>query len=132
MSSGDSFNGIAGTLTCINPADLSTVKQFFFTAADYPVRLSVNPSGDRMYYLNNGLYELDIEANELPSSALAAQGEGSYFYGLGVDPFSGMIYVADALDFSQRGAMLRFEDDGTAIDTFRTGIIPGSFVFAEK
>ncbi|MEZ4774745.1 MAG: YncE family protein [Bacteroidia bacterium] len=132
LSSGDSFNGIAGTLSVINPSDLSTLKSFTFTTSDYPVRLSVNPDGDRIYYLNNGLYEIAIDATTLPAAPKVLSGEGSYFYGLGVDPVSGTLYVADALDFSQRGLMLRFEESGTAIDTFRAGVIPSGFVFVEE
>lgn len=132
LSSGDSFNGIAGTLSVINPSDLSTLKSLTFTTSDYPVRLSVNPEGDRMYYLNNGLYEIAIDATALPAAPKVLSGEGSYFYGLGVDPVSGTLYVADALDFSQRGLMLRFEESGTAIDTFRAGVIPSGFVFVEE
>ncbi|MDX2245451.1 MAG: hypothetical protein SF052_01640 [Bacteroidia bacterium] len=132
LSSGDAFNGIAGRLTCFNSGDLSIVKSFGFTSTDYPVRLSVNPDGDRLLYLNNGLFEINIDASALPSAPLVSGGVGSYFYGLGVDPLSGTLYIADALDFTQRGAMLRFDENGTPVDTFRTGVIPSGFVFLEE
>jgi len=46
-----------------------------------------------------------------------------------VDPYSSEIYVADAIDFVQRGMVYRFSPEGVAVDTFRTGIAPGGFCF---
>ena len=53
----------------------------------------------------------------------------SGFYGLDVDPISSEIYVADAIDFVQRGMVYRFNPEGMPVDTFRTGIAPGAFCF---
>ncbi len=51
------------------------------------------------------------------------------FYGLGVDPNSGEVYVADAIDYAQRGMVFRYGADGTALNGFLAGRIPGGFVF---
>ena len=51
------------------------------------------------------------------------------FYGLGIDPYSGDIYLGDAIDQVQRGVVYRYKSDGSVLDTFRTGINPGFFSF---
>ncbi len=55
--------------------------------------------------------------------------DGRNFYGLGVDPDNGTVYVADAIDYVQRGVVLRHAADGSFIGTFHAGRIPGGFVF---
>jgi len=49
------------------------------------------------------------------------------FYGLEVDPVTSDIYVSDAIDFTQRGVVYRFQSNGVPIDTFQAGIVPGAF-----
>ena len=47
----------------------------------------------------------------------------------GVDPRTGEIYVADAVDYSQAGLVRRYSSDGKLIDQFRVGINPNGFAF---
>jgi len=70
---------------------------------------------------------MSIDAERVPSTPLI--GPGGILYGLGVHPRSGEIFVADAVDYVQRGVILRYAADGEPLDTFRAGIIPGDFVF---
>ena len=49
--------------------------------------------------------------------------------GLGIDPATSEVYVADAIDYVQHGVVYRFTPQGRAIDTLRVGIVPGSFCF---
>ena len=68
---------------------------------------------------------LESPATIATSATLATGG----FYGLGIDPYSGDIYLGDAIDQVQRGVVYRYKADITVIDTFRTGINPGFFCF---
>ncbi len=47
-------------------------------------------------------------------------------------PYTGDIYLGDAIDQVQRGIVYRYKSDGTAIDTFKTGINPGFFYSKSK
>ncbi|MEZ5071810.1 MAG: hypothetical protein R2751_12845 [Bacteroidales bacterium] len=54
------------------------------------------------------------------------------FYGLGIDPLSSDVYVADALDFVQRGLVLRYSSSGTILDSLRVGVVPSGFSFLQE
>jgi hypothetical protein len=71
---------------------------------------------------------MSISAGSLPGIPLIAANTEN-FYGVGIDPSSGIIYVADAIDYVQRGVIYRYRPDGTLINSFLAGIIPGDFYF---
>ena len=71
---------------------------------------------------------MPITATQLPTSAFVAA-NGRNFYALGVDPNDGTVYVADAIDYVQRGVVLRHAADGSFIGSFLAGRIPSGFVF---
>jgi len=103
-----------------------------FPEGAMPRGLTINGSGDTLYFLNRGVYRhavLDDGDPELliegPSSANGNAG----FYALAVDPASSELYVADAMDFVQRGRIYRFTPECQAVDTFPVGIGPGAFCF---
>lgn len=50
-------------------------------------------------------------------------------YGIGVDPTSGDIFIADAKDFTNPGDVYCFGTDGKKKYTFKAGVIPSRFVF---
>ena len=41
--------------------------------------------------------------------------------------FSQYDYVADAIDYQQKGIVYRYSPEGELLDEFRVGIIPGAF-----
>ena len=69
---------------------------------------------------------MDALAERLPVKPFLEQRETIY-YGLTVDPTTGDVYVADAIDYQQQGKVYRFTSDGKLIDEFYVGIIPGAF-----
>jgi len=93
--------------------------------------LEINSSKDELFYFSDGgLYQVSIGAAKLPSEPLIND-ENGLFYGLGVNPFNDEIYIADAIDFQQRGVVFRYSPQAVLIDHFRAGIIPGDFAFDE-
>lgn len=93
-----------------------------------PWRLTMNGAGDALYLLNGGVYRMAITDGALPGTPFIAA-EGRNLYGLGVDPANGDVYVADAVDYTQRGRVFRYTAGGSAITDFLAGRIPNGFVF---
>jgi hypothetical protein len=88
----------------------------------------MNQNGDTIYYMCSGIYKMPVNASSLPSSPFIVQA-GKLFHGIGIDPVSGIIYVADAVDYIQKGTVYRYRPDGSLIDSFIVGIIPSDFCF---
>lgn len=121
----DSIGATQARFMRINPADNSIEATVLFPAGQSASKLAINGSGDKLYYTTStGVYEMDITANALPATAKKA----GYFYGLGVDPKDGSVYVTDALDFNQKGIVYRLKADGSE-SNFKVGIVPGGFFF---
>ena len=54
---------------------------------------------------------------------------GDNFYGLGVNPTTGKIYVADAAAFAGNGRVLVYDQQGDLLDEQTTGVGPNGFLF---
>ena len=118
----------APTLSRID-ADSRTVEQTFtFRKGDTPTQMAMNAARDTLYYINGGLWCMDVSQQRLPLRPVA-ESDGTIFYSLGVDPQSSEVYLGDAIDYTQPGVVYRFTPRGECIDTFRVGIIPASFCF---
>lgn len=109
----------------IDSDDLEIEAKYTFTFADMPSNLKINGKGDRLYWLNGGVWTMDIDQKALPAKPLI--NNGKYYYGLTINPVNNEIYVSDAIDYMQQGMVYRFSAAGQELDSFYAGIIPGSF-----
>ncbi len=135
--SGNKAQGVAAALTRINPATGSILKQYPFGAAD-PLRLVFNAAKDSLYFIevsysggtaNNGVYRMSIHDAALPMQAFIPAKGLQYFWGIGVHPESGNVYVADPKGFVQKGMVRVYAPNGNGVDSFATGVGPGHFLF---
>jgi hypothetical protein len=101
-------------------------RQFKFNFGDAPSEVQLNADRDKLYWLNDDVWEMDVEAEELPTRPFLPY-QGTLYYGLSICPHTGDVYVADAIDYVQQGMVYRYSGDGEPIDSFYVGIIPGSF-----
>ena len=92
-----------------------------------PTDLCINPAGDSLFFIGEGVYKVSLDMEGFNAALIAENGRK--FYSLGVDPADGTVYVGDAVDYQQDGWVYRFSPNGTAIDSFRTGVSPGYFCF---
>ena len=126
---GGNFVDIKAGLHIINPQTNTNEKSFEFTdQSNSPYRLKINSTKDKLYFLNQSVYSMSILDNVLPSVPFIASGTHQ-FYGLGVEPQTGVVYVSDAIDFVQRGRVYRYNSSGTEINNFLAGINPSQFIF---
>ncbi len=121
--------GTPSALYRIDPQTAQVEASFPFpNASDSPWRLSITGGKDTLYFLNGGAYRMAITDSSLPASAFVPA-DGRNLYALGVDPVDGTIYLSDAIDYVQRGMIYRYRPDGSLLNTFHAGTIPGSFCF---
>lgn len=121
--------GTAPALYRIDPRSATVEATFpYSNSAMNPWRLRINGSKDTLYFFRGGVYRMAITDAAVPTSAFIPT-HGRNLYGLGIDPQNGTLYLADAVDYVQRGVIYRYRPDGTLLSTFHAGIIPGSFCF---
>ena len=123
---GSPYGYEAPSLYRIDAETFRIEREFPFALGDDPSEVQLNGTGDRIYWLNDDVWEMDVEAERLPVRPFLEQRETIY-YGLTVDPRSGEVYVADAIDYQQQGMIYRYSPEGELLDEFYVGIIPGAF-----
>jgi len=135
MCKGIGFNGwpqpgdTPGRLVNIDPVSLSVGFEYIFpSSGDHPEKLVINKQKSILYFLfDNGIYQLNIAlGNSVPEKLVSRN-----FYALGYENKTGYIYAADAKNFVSNGIVLRYNADGSVVDSIQAGIIPRSFAFPE-
>jgi DNA-binding beta-propeller fold protein YncE len=94
----------------------------------YFTDIRLNPSKDSILYLAGDLFKMSVKSDQLPDKGIILT-TGHSYYGFGVDPVTGEIYLGDAMDYSRNGNIYRFTSKGLPVDTFSVGICPGDFLF---
>ena len=125
-------NGGWGTeepkLVRINPANMSIELTLTFPSTNnYPGNLEISGDGNTLYYVDGQVYQMAITETALPTNPFAA----AFAYKCGVDPSDDIVYISDAGDFNSNGRVLRYESNGTPIDTFNVSVIPAEYAFTE-
>lgn len=114
------------TLYRIDAETLTIEKEFKFNLGDYPSKLQLNGTKDRLYWINNDIWQMDVTAENVPAQPFLPCGYARY-YGLTVSPHNGDVYVSDAVDYMQQGVVYRYSKEGKLVDQFYAGVIPGAF-----
>ena len=102
-----------------------------FELGDWPSEVRLNGTKDILYFINRDIYRMSVQ-DTIPELFIESPYTGTYsggYYGLDIDPASGEVYVADAIDYVQPGVIYRYQSNGIPVDTFKVGIIPGAFCF---
>jgi YVTN family beta-propeller protein len=116
-------------LDMINTFDNSVEQNFVFPSKENsPSCLQIDVFGQTLYYLENGVRQMDINSYNLPATTLISE-SGANFYKMAVNPANGDIFVTDVIDYLQKGFLLHYKNDGSFITKYATGIIPGSLCF---
>lgn len=105
--------------------------QFALTGGEHASELCIDGAGETLYFINKSVWKMGVTADAVPVRPFVdAPVDGkSIFYGLGVDPATSEVYIADAIDYQQSGIVYRYSPSGELVDSFKAGITPGAFCF---
>jgi YVTN family beta-propeller protein len=116
-------------LVAVNTINNKIENRFTFPEKLFnPSSLVINSTGDTLYYICGSLWKMGIMEPALPAEPFA-ESKGRLFYKIGAEPGTSTIYATNAVDYQQKGYLLRIKPDGTIIDSVRTEVIPGSIFF---
>ena len=117
----------AGKLVKLNSNNEVESSLDFSSSSMHPNHL--NHYNGSFYFLDNNyngkVIKMDESATSLPTTPLIDKA----FYSFAVNPQNGDIYGTDPKDFNQSGMVYRYDMNGSLLDSFSTGIIPGSISF---
>lgn len=129
LCSGGFMNEEIPALFRINAETNEIEARFNFSDIEIsPEQLSINGSRDELFFINNGIFKMEVTDTELPLQPFIFEGQRNFFT-LAIEPQTGEILVTDAGNYTQNGYVFRFRSDGMLIDSVRTGIIPGFIGF---
>jgi len=98
---------------------------FDFATTEHPTLLTLN-NDDLIYHLGGKVYATATTATELNTTAI--DGLDGFYYAMTAN--NGKLYTTNAGDFASEGTLKIFDLSTNAeLNTFTTGIIPGSIVF---
>ncbi|MFM2224993.1 MAG: hypothetical protein RJA07_1195 [Bacteroidota bacterium] len=127
--SGDMAKNKLASLHRINPITDKVEQSYTFAnATDKCWRLCFNATNDTLYFLNKDIFRMNIQSTSLPITPFISQHTNN-FYGLSIQPSTNYIYIADAIDYTQKGNIYIYNTNATLLNTFKVGIIPSSFYF---
>lgn len=84
--------------------------------------ITASKDGNTIYYLNDALYSVSVNATALPAIKVTDQ----YFYGVDVDPQTGNIVCLDAVS----SIAVVYNSTGSKITEFETSMFPNSVDFS--
>lgn len=88
--------------------------------------LRLSPDGQQLYYSYRGAeYRMSVTDTALPTTPFIRRS----FYGFDIDPRTNTLFATNAADFASPGSLLRYQPNGTLLDTVIVKINPNGVVF---
>jgi len=114
------------SLVRFNPATPTTLTRLPLPAVGSGSGLRIGADGQQLYYsYGKGEYRMNITDTTLPTTPLIRRS----FYGFDIDPITGQLYGTDALNYSSPGRLIRYQPDGTKLDSATVQVSPNGVVF---
>lgn len=115
------------SLWCISTIDYQTIKKLEFEDKESsPEDLTINESGDKLYYINKDVFSLPISSMVIPSNPIIKSNNNT-FYAFTTTSNSDL-YVSDVKDYLHKGEIYRYNSSGNLITSFQAGLIPGCII----
>ncbi len=115
-------NGV-GVVLCMDPKTSNVLYSYLIEGED-PSELFLSEAGNDVYFLSDGVWHINVgEANATP----IIPADGKLFYGLFVH--DDKIYIADAMNYVQKGTVWVYNLQRNLLDQWEAGMIPSEFDF---
>lgn len=102
--------------------------EYDLTGIESASKLRIDKDANKLYFINSDVYSIDLNASTLKAEKFI-EADGKNYYGLGVNPVNGDVYVTDAKDYVQLGEVERYSSSGQLIDKFTVGVNPQDISF---
>ncbi len=102
-----------------------TIEKTIAIAEGFPSELVYSSRNNALFYLNTDLFKLELDADTEPVNPYI-KASGRTIYGVTVDEPRNELYLADAINFVERGFVYRYTMSGVVIDTIPAGIVPNA------
>ena len=113
-------------LLVMKTADNSIVKRIQLGAkGDHFSRMAYDGTRNKLYILGNSVMQFETATNTLKAEPFVAK----FFYGIGVEPTSGDVYVCDAKNFTNDGEVIQYSSAGVEKHRYTVGVAPNGVVF---
>ena len=119
-------NGV-GVVLCMEPQTLNVLYSHTFEGEN-PSDLFVSDAGHDVYFLSSGVWHINEFTDDLITKPIIPA-EGKLFYGLSVH--EDKIYIADAINYVQKGTVWVYDLQSNLLDEWEVGMIPSEFDFIE-
>lgn len=136
---GNPTYGKQASITQVDPVSGAILKTIPFGNGADLIKPAFNPTKDTLYFIGvdyqgnanayNGIYRIPITATQAPVQAFIPAQQLQYFWALGIDPATGLIYVGDPKGFIQKGSVLVCRPDGTMVRQYLSELGPACFHF---
>ncbi|HET9503561.1 MAG TPA: DUF5074 domain-containing protein [Hymenobacter sp.] len=114
------------SLVRFNPATPTVLTRLPLPTVGSGGGLRIGPDGQQLYYgYGKGEYRMNITDTALPTTPLIRRS----FYGFDIDPTTGQLYGTDALNYASPGRLIRYQPDGTKLDSATVQVSPNGVVF---
>jgi len=119
-------NGV-GVVLCMEPQTLNVLYSHTFEGEN-PFDLFVSDAGHDVYFLSNGVWHINEFTDDVITVPIIPA-DGRLFYGLSV--YDDKIYIADAVNYVQKGRAWVYDLQGNLLDQWEAGMIPSEFDFID-
>ncbi len=130
MCVGDATNSIKASIHRVD-VSTKTVEQSFQLNLSLDIwdKLRINATKDTLYYMCKGIFQMPISSATSPIATFIPQNT-KLFHSIAINPFNNTIFVADAIDYVQKGKVYYYSSSsGALLGTINTGVIPTDFYF---
>ncbi|HTE33723.1 MAG TPA: DUF5074 domain-containing protein [Chryseolinea sp.] len=132
---GGNYQSDDGKLVQIDPAksndeNSESVAKTVELSMNVSTKAVINKGKDKIFFfVGTSVYGVNTTDTAAPSASLFTTAEASSFYGIGIDPETDILYLADAGGFDANGTVYRYSTSGVLVDHVEAGLGPNGFAF---